>query len=374
MLDRLMAKLEEKRDRWDERGYVDALARLSDVELHRFLSKSRLRRVLRVLHRKWKDVHSRNALIDLLLPKEIVDLDVELRVEFIHALQQGRTSHRDEVRIVEILCATSGDELLQLKEGVDHQDHHNLYNLVYHDIDSEPQRKRVLQHFIEQADDSLQIRIISDIDDTIYANWRDEKFPKKTLYPGVRSFFSRLDSEQNKLVFLTARPKDRGHLSERLTRKRLQSFGFAHPVVLVGSWQHVHSDEAILEKKWHNIQRYKSLYPKSRFIFIGDSGQLDVELAQRMHTEGFLELGLIHDIIPYRPLQWKEQFSGVYFFKTYTEAAIYAWERGVLSKEDAEFVCNESEKELKEMGKCHVDRLQEWREAQIMLQNRQEKD
>ena len=97
MLDRLMAKLEEKRERWDERGYVDALALLTDVELHRFLSNSRLRRVLRVLHRKWKDVHSRNALIDLLLPKEIAELDVELRVAFIHALQQGRTSHPDEL-------------------------------------------------------------------------------------------------------------------------------------------------------------------------------------------------------------------------------------------------------------------------------------
>ena len=115
---------------------------------------------------------------------------------------------------------------------------------------------------------------------------------------------------------MTARPKDRGHLSERLTRKRLQGFGFAHPVVLVGSWQHVHSDEAILERKWHNVQRYKNLYPKSRFVFIGDSGQLDVELAQRMHEEGVLELGLIHEIIPSRGLEWKEKFPNIYFFRT----------------------------------------------------------
>ena len=365
MFDRWMKKMEERWSRWDERGYVAVVSRLSDAQRQRILSKKYGRRVLKTLHRKWNDVHSRNALLGLLLDKDIEGLDVDLRIDFIHALQKGRTSQVDEERITQLICSTTSDDLKRLKEGLELRGYHNLHSLVYHELSS-PFQDRVCAHFLEHDAREHQIRVICDIDDTIYASWRDEQFPKKTVYPGVVAFLSCLVSAQ-RLVFLTARPKDRGHVSERLTRRRLQGFGFSEPVVLVGRWYQVHSDEAILDRKWKNIQQYHKLYPYDRFIFLGDSGQLDAVLAQRMAHSGMLYWAGIHDIEPRRSMEWKEQFPELSFFRSYTEAAVLAWKQGLISKEEVSMVCKENHKELIEIPNCSEQRWVEWDEAQRML-------
>ena len=131
-------------------------------------------------------------------------------------------------------------------------------------------RDRVCAHFLEHDARDSRIRVICDIDDTVYASWKDEKFPKKTVYPGVKAFLSCLAHRPQDLVFLTARPRDRGHVSERLTRRRLLGFGFEYPIVLVGRWHQVHSDEAILERKWTNITQYHSTII-SNMILIDDT-------------------------------------------------------------------------------------------------------
>lgn len=371
MWDIFFAKWEEKKEKWDEKGFVDLFSRLGVIDIRKRLSKRRMKQVLEVLHRKWNDVHSRNLLISILLPKDIDRLSIDVRIAFVHALQQGRTSHQDELRIADIICSTYGLELNSLKNGIEHQDHHNLYNLIYHDIQDSMVREKILSHFA-QEETMTDVRIISDIDDTIYANWIDEKFPKKTLYPGVLSFFHALSPLQDKLVFLTARPKDRGHFSERLTRKRLQGFGFAHPVVLVGRWHQLHSDEVILERKWSNVQAYQRLYPKSRFVFIGDSGQLDAVIAQKMYEEGTLMLGLIHQIGSDKARTHAEDFPNIRFFRTYSEAAFYAWEIGLISSVSVDNVMEQSKRDLEQIASCSDQRWQEWREARTLWQNKKE--
>ena len=355
--------MEERWSRWDERGYVALVSRLNHAQRRHILSKKHAEKVLRVLHRKWKDVHSRNALLGLLLDVDIDVLDVGLRVDFIHALQKGKTSLIDEERIVQLICTTQVSDLEILKSGLELRGHHNLYDLVYHEL-SDHHREQILLHFSQHDNKNGKRRVICDIDDTVYANWKDEKFPKKTVYPGVMAFLSCLVNNPQDLVFLTARPKDRGHLSERLTRRRLQGFGFIDPVVLVGRWHQVHSDEVILERKWTNVQRYHRLYPYDRFIFLGDSGQLDAVLVQKMDQAGLLCWAGIHEIEPKRTPLWKQNFPQANFFHSYAQAAYFAWKQGVLSKEELEFVCAESYKELSALPQSPRERWEEWNEVQ----------
>lgn len=366
MFDRLIKKMEERWSRWDERGYVALVSRLNQAQRRHILSKKHAKKVVQVLHRKWKDVHSRNALLGLLLDIDTSELDLELRVDLIHALQKGRTSLIDEERIVQLICSTKISELPFLKSGLELRGYHNLYDLVYHEL-SAVHREQILRHFSLHDDKDGKIRVICDIDDTIYANWRDEKFPKKTVYPGVLAFLSCLVQQPQELVFLTARPKDRGHLSERLTRRRLQGFGFVDPVVLVGRWHQVHSDEVILERKWTNVQRYHQLYSYDKFIFLGDSGQLDAVLAQKMDHAGLLLWAGIHEIEPKRDPLWKQQFPRAHFFHSYTQAAYFAWKQGLLRREELDFVCAQSFKELSVMPQCPRERWEEWDEIQKIL-------
>lgn len=352
--------MEERWSRWDERGYVAIVSRLTQAQRRRILSKKYGRRVLKTLQRKWNDAQSRNALLAMLFDQEIQELDTDVRVDFIHALQKGRTSLMDEERIVQLICSTRSKSLENLKNGLEQRGYHNLHSLVYHEL-SPLFRDRVCAHFLEHDARDSKIRVICDIDDTVYASWKDEKFPKKTVYPGVKAFLSCLAHRPQDLVFLTARPRDRGHVSERLTRRRLLGFGFEHPIVLVGRWHQVHSDEAILDRKWTNITQYHSLYPHDRFMFLGDSGQLDVVLAQKMAHSGLLCWAGIHEIEPQRSIEWKSKFPELSFFYSYTQAAILAWKQGVIDKEQALFVCEESRKELMNIPNCDKQRWEEWK-------------
>ena len=152
-----------------------------------------------------------------------------------------------------------------------------------------------------------------------------------------------------------------------MTRRRLQGFGFTDPVVLVGRWHQVHSDEAILERKWKNVQDYHQLYPYDRFVFLGDSGQLDAVLVQRMHRAGLLCWAGIHEIEPKRDQSWKQQFPEAHFFHGYAQAAYFAWKQGFITKEQVEFVCIESYKALSMIQQCPPKRWEEWNEIQNLL-------
>ena len=123
-----------------------------------------------------------------------------------------------------------------------------------------------------------------------------------------------LDKGRGDIAFITARPKDRGGITERLTRRALTELGFPSPVVLTGRWHQLHSSKAIAERKWKNFVAYQRLYPNRRFIFFGDSGQKDAIFAQKLFTSGYLRLGLIHCIEPARSESWKEQFPNLRFF------------------------------------------------------------
>lgn len=111
----------------------------------------------------------------------------------ITTLQRGFTSAQDEEEITRLLLATKGKALTELKQQIDHgPGHYDLLELVYHDIDDRQRRARILNHFAAHSpivpEEEKKVRLISDIDDTLYASLNDPAYVRGTLYPGITAF------------------------------------------------------------------------------------------------------------------------------------------------------------------------------------------
>src|SRR5262249_18710664 len=123
-----------------------------------------------------------------------LDSDIAQWAAQIDALQRGYTSARDERAIADIFLRATGIALSRGKSAVDAgEDYHTLHQLIYHDIEDAKIRAELLQHFSVHAEPSHELKVLSDIDDTFYENWLDARYPKKTVYPGVRALYHELD-------------------------------------------------------------------------------------------------------------------------------------------------------------------------------------
>ena len=113
------------------------------------------------------------------------------------------TSGKDEQAILSVVTGTKGERLTRLKACVDRgPDHRDMHQMVFRDIDDEDIRALLLEHIADQgAELPLQgFKLLSDIDDTVYANWKDERFPKKTIYPGVRQLYEDVIASTTEVV------------------------------------------------------------------------------------------------------------------------------------------------------------------------------
>ncbi len=258
-------------------------------------------------------------------------------------LQKGHTGGRDEWELLELFLGVRGEELTALKNAVDlGGEHHDLVKLVFHDIDSEPVRTQILEHIASaHARRELPpLKVLSDIDDTFLANWKDERFPARTVYPGVIPFYRELDrgpheqaDREGDLTFVTARPSDRLGVIEGMTLEMLRSLGIRGACVLGGAFRRLVGNASIARGKYESFERYLALYPEYDFVFVGDSGQGDAVFGRRMvqeHSE-VVRAVFIHDVVgtpPEERERWLAQ--GVVFFDTYVGAAVEAWRRGLV--------------------------------------------
>src|SRR5262245_22432145 len=114
------------------------------------------------------------------------------KAELIDALQRGPSTHEDEERILDVFLGTHGAELTALKNAVDAGgDSHDLQELVWHDIDDEAIRRALLAHLAKEARvPAKEVKVISDIDDTFLSSLKDERFPRDTVYPGIRQLYA----------------------------------------------------------------------------------------------------------------------------------------------------------------------------------------
>lgn len=289
---------------------------------------------------RWIGPDNRSALFDLFRAR-MGDLSVKTRAALIDGAQRGHTGRTSEALIRDVFLATSGSELTALKNALDAGgDYHDLLQLLHHDIDDGGVRAAILDHIEAQAVPTGRRKMLSDIDDTLYANLKDGRFPKKTMYPGVRAFYQAIsgvapttDGSQTMVSFLTARPEDRTGLVETLSHGMARDHGLGQVTVLSGDLAHVVGNSAIADKKLENFERYHDAFPEYGFVFVGDSGQGDAILASRMRSDyaGDVPATFIHDVVGL-PASERAAMAdqGVFVFDTYVGAAAQAFDQGLV--------------------------------------------
>jgi hypothetical protein len=287
-------------------------------------------------------------------------LSLEERARMLRDLQRGRTSAKEEQTIAEVLFATRGEDLFRLKRLHDAAaSYRDLVQLVLRDIDDAGLRSKIFDHFRDQAASiaaaGRKRKIVSDVDDTIYCNWKDARYPKKAIYPGVLAFYEALcppsadDPKHADVTFLTARPRDRAGLVERLTHRTLRGLGIHGATVLSGALHKVLSNRGIAEGKLQNLLVYRDVYPECELVLVGDSGQGDVDLglAALERAPDVVRAVFIHDVVD-TPEDERASLRkrGVIFFDTYAGAAAEAAELGLLARDAARRVAEMAAVEL----------------------------
>ncbi|OQR83039.1 hypothetical protein ACHHYP_15185 [Achlya hypogyna] len=309
----------------------------------------------------------RSLVLDVLSKTRLPDISLANRGVIIRSIQQQllsplvRQKAEYQLAAFNILRGTSGLDLTLLKEDINAENSLNaakdgfrggdLYQLIYGSKDI-TQIVSIMQHIaieslkvsMSHADRPL-VKIISDIDDTLFPGWADQRYPPHVLYPGVSHLYEAISRGVDKtpaVTFLTARPRGWLSVGRTLTADHLVSLGVTNPTVLNGSVQGLVSNTKIAGLKLQNFERYATLFPEYKFVFFGDSGQGDALLASRL-----LELyptkvpaAFIHDITPDLPTtgdggsKAAYRAQGVEFYKTYAGAGAAAYDKGLISKDD----------------------------------------
>lgn len=292
--------------------------------------------------------------------------------------QKGRDEPLQAV--CDIICdARDPAQLTALKNGIDRgSDKFDLFHLVYRTLD-ERKRKLVLDH-IERvnrpaaAADPLQrpVKLLSDVDDTLFQGWKDAGFPSKSVYPGVLAFHAAIlgtgtaaterqwgDEEEDapqpaasnaveavasaamarakpavsQVVFISARPS----MMKESSHHAVRSVGVRGCVVLTGKLRSLVTHAAMAARKVENFRRFVALYPEYRYVWLGDSGQGDIEAARQFLHLARTELrvplsAFIHDITssdtvtPTLDVDARVALAreGIAVFDTYVDAAFIA--------------------------------------------------
>jgi len=275
--------------------------------------------------------------------------------------------------IVAIMQAATGDGLRRLLDAVDARgDHKDLAWIVFDHLDDE-QREVVLAHIQEQAAGWVPcVRVICDVDDTLFASINEPVYPGGAMYPGALAFLARcgqVHSHSQPITVLTARPEGQGGVLEDRLRRELAARGVAAATVLSGRTPWLFGDGAMAAGKGVNLAHMVALHPADRFVLVGDSGQGDVTLARQALSTwpGCVLAVFIHMVIPsqatLRSGELDHPDGRIVFFGTYVEAAREALALGLMSRTDVAAVIAEARGELAGIGFHTVGQAGEARSA-----------
>ncbi len=360
-------------NRSDEQRILELLAMCEGPSLDMVLMQLNQRALIRNLHNRWRGAKYRSDLVQLLTVDRIHDLSLETRAEIVRGLQKGSTRRSLQIGIRNIILASTGEELRQLRNTINTSDsHRDLSRLIFVDVDDDDIRTEILDHIAAHQSPTDELKVLSDIDDTVFARLHDRRYPGKTRYPGVLAFFNVLDhapdgqGEDGDLTFVTARPGLLTGLIAMWTRRTLRNAGIHQHTILTGSLFALRSHAEMAKRKLRNIRRYHQLFPEYGLVFVGDSGQGDVQVGREMVQElGEVVRGVfIHDVNETSLNQPKLHYEfGINYFDTYIAAAAAAWERGVISADQAVKVGNAAIADLEKLiaipPKMREDRLAE---------------
>ncbi|MCP3060208.1 DUF2183 domain-containing protein [Myxococcus sp. K38C18041901] len=333
-------------DASEERRILDLLRDATPTELNYLLANVDLESLLGDLDDRVFGPDHHTILMKLLCRERAQELALPVRASLVTAIQKGGTPFTAEQCIRDLFLGVRGRELTAFKNLLDAgNNHQDLEKLLFDDVDNAALREEILGHIQQEARTapSGESKVLSDIDDTFYANLKDSRYPSKTVYPGVLAFYAELDrgpgiipGREGDLTFVTARPMDPLGAVENLTFDSLRKHGVPPHVVLSGSLTHLLGNSRIAAKKFDNFQRYLRCFPEYSFVFVGDSGQGDVEFGDRMlrHAPEAVHAVFIHDVVD-TPETTRRAWldKRIHFFDTYVGAAVDAFAVGLISRD-----------------------------------------
>jgi diacylglycerol kinase family enzyme len=278
------------------------------------------------------------------------------------ALQHGRrwsSSHGRDQLVRDAFVALSGADLTRFKSLLNSgSDHRDLEHLVFDVVDDEGTRQDILDHIAAEAAlvEVPDLHVLSDIDDTLRCALHDDRYPRGTVYPGVIALYRALDAGRSgdpltpgDLTFVTARPMDPAGLIEQHTRRGLGDLGLPPHAVLSGTFNGLRSHDSMASAKIENFERFRLLMPETHVVFLGDSGQGDVEVGRRMLASDpdAVRLVLIHDVVGL-PEEEREALrsEGIVVTDTPVGGAVEAYAAGLLSAAGLAEVIGATEREL----------------------------
>ena len=150
-----------------------------------------------------KDSTAYDHALYLLSVDRLCELDLNSKCALVKALQlsSGRNNvlSEDEHAVVVRLfkSVTDGAELQIFKNMLnDVGNKYNLHQLMFQTV-AQPWRDTILSYFESQvagqsSNTRKPIKVLSDIDDTLFSSWLDKRWPREIVYPGVRTFFIEL--------------------------------------------------------------------------------------------------------------------------------------------------------------------------------------
>jgi hypothetical protein len=203
------------------------------------------------------------------------------------------------------------------------------YNILSNDINKELElRNSILSGIASCALEKSSIpHILTDIDDTLYANpgifginiaGSDYSWKKKELYPGLEEFYKYFtkftqDKHIGVIIYktiLSATPTSlKNHkLHDNNLKKALgDNFSFlSGKDSKIDAIKDIHEKgeylvepnaESVAATKFDKFQKYRSLFPEYKLLFIGDNGQGDLIAGEKMLNVDKDCMVFIHNII-----------------------------------------------------------------------------
>ena len=285
--------------------------------------------------------------------------DLTALADSLHHGRRWSSDHAREVLVRDAFLALTGPDLTRFKSllgaGPDHRD---LEHLVYDVVGDVGLRADILDHIADQAAGVTvpDLHVLSDIDDTLRCALHDDRYPRGTVYPGVIELYRALDAghaadpeSPGDLTFVTARPMDPAGLIEQHTRRGLRELGLPPHSVLSGTFSGLRSHDSMAGAKIENFRRFRALLPETEVVFLGDSGQGDVEVGRRMLAEDpeAVRLVLIHDVVD-TPADTRAALrsEGIVVVDTPVGGALEAYAVGLVSAAGLASVADAAERDL----------------------------
>ncbi len=356
-------------DRSEEKEILDLFRGADNSSLNCALQQLDTAALFNDVDDHWFGPKNKTELLKMLSQDRLQDLEVPARSAVVGGLQVGHTTLEgeeqdstlaggiEEQAIRDIFLGSRGHRLTALKNAVNAgADKYDMQKLMFDDLDDQGFRTAMFDHFQSESSQvsSRVLKPLSDIDDTFYSSLKDTRYPGNTVYPGVLAFYDELDKGVTEdvlgdLTFLTARPDEATGTVKSRTHTTLRENGVKEAAVLLGSLAGLINNEAMARKKMENFQEYLQIYPEYDFSWVGDSGQGDALLGERMlkdHADRVKGV-FIHNVTELSDAEKASlREKGVRVFDTYLGAGLEAYELGLIGQDGLKRIAQAVEKDL----------------------------